>query len=45
MMQFEGLDGYFDLLLAAIDNLKSMRRNANPRIFIKATISSKNVDH
>lgn len=42
--EIRGLNGYFDLALAAIDNLKSMRRNANPKIFIKATISNKNVD-
>ncbi len=42
--EIRGLNGYFDLALTAIDNLKSMRRNANPRILIKATISSKNVD-
>lgn len=42
--EIRGLNGYFDLALAAIDNLKSMRRNANPRILIKSTISSKNVD-
>jgi len=42
--EIRGLNGYFDLALAAIDNLKSMCRNGNPRIFIKATISCKNVD-
>ncbi len=42
--EIRGLKGYFDLALAAIDNLKSMRGNTNPRIFLKATISNKNVD-
>lgn len=42
--EIRGLKGYFDLALAAIDNLKSMRRNAGPRIIIKATINNKNAD-
>ncbi|MFQ5822470.1 MAG: radical SAM/SPASM domain-containing protein [bacterium] len=42
--KIRGLNGYFDLAMAAIDNLKSMRRNAWPNIFIKATITKLNVN-
>ncbi|MFQ5648754.1 MAG: radical SAM/SPASM domain-containing protein [bacterium] len=38
-----GLRGYFDLVMNAIDNIKSMRGNASPRIVITATVSSRNV--
>lgn len=41
--ELRGIEGYLELALNAIDNLKAMRRNAGPKIFIKATISSKNV--
>lgn len=41
--KIRGFEGYFDLAIAAIDNLKSMRRNARPKIFIKATLTTKNI--
>ncbi|MFQ5636709.1 MAG: radical SAM/SPASM domain-containing protein [bacterium] len=41
--ELRGLSGYFDLAMTAIDNLKSMRRNAAPKIILKTTISNKNV--
>jgi MoaA/NifB/PqqE/SkfB family radical SAM enzyme len=41
--ELRGLSGYFDLAMTAIDNLKSMRRNAGLNIIIKATITNKNV--
>lgn len=42
--KIRGMNGYFDLAMTAIDNLKSMRRNAGPNIFIKATITNLNVN-
>ncbi|NIR51194.1 radical SAM protein [candidate division KSB1 bacterium] len=41
--EIRGLNGYYDLAISAIDNLKSMRRNAGPNIIIKTTVTSKNV--
>lgn len=42
--EIRGLVGYFDLAMAAIDHLKAMRRNASPKIFIKATLTVKNAN-
>lgn len=42
--EIRGLKGYFDLAMAAIDNLKAMRRNAAPKIIIKATLTIKNAN-
>lgn len=41
--ELRGMRGYFDLALSAIDNLKSMRRNAGPKIFIKVTVTTRNI--
>ncbi|MFQ5709114.1 MAG: radical SAM/SPASM domain-containing protein [bacterium] len=42
--QIRGIPGYFELASAAIDNLKAMRRNAGPKIFIKTTLTIRNVN-
>lgn len=41
--EIRGIPGYFELANSAIDNLKSMRRNSSPKIFIKSTITTKNI--
>ncbi|RMF64679.1 MAG: radical SAM protein [Calditrichaeota bacterium] len=40
--RLRGLNGYFDLAMAAMDNLKAMRRNADPKIFIRTTVTVEN---
>ncbi|MFQ5601672.1 MAG: radical SAM/SPASM domain-containing protein [bacterium] len=39
-----GLDGYLELAINAIDNLKSLRNKSRPKIIIKTTISNRNID-
>ncbi len=41
--RLRGLPGYFDLAMAAIDNLKSMRANSSLKIVIRTTVTSLNV--
>lgn len=43
--EIRGFPGYYDLALKAMDNLKAMRRNANPKIYIKTTVSKLNLHH
>jgi len=41
--ELRGMNGYYSLAMAAIDNVKSMRRNARPNIVLRSTISKLNM--
>jgi MoaA/NifB/PqqE/SkfB family radical SAM enzyme len=38
-----GINGYFELTMKALESLKSLRSNGQPRIFIAVTITKKNM--
>jgi MoaA/NifB/PqqE/SkfB family radical SAM enzyme len=41
--RLRGISGYFDLVMKAIESLKSLRKNGHPKIFIAYTINKQNM--
>ncbi len=42
--RLRGIEGYYELALAAIENIRTMRGNALPKVVLQATISNENVE-
>jgi len=42
--RLRGIEGYHELALAAVENIRTMRGNALPKVVLQATISNENVE-